>query len=312
MADNPLPLICITGPTATGKTKLAVALAERLDAAIISADSRQVYKGMDIGTGKDLSEYHLHGKDIPHYLIDIREAGENYNIFEYRRDFDRVYESLKEEGKPVVLCGGSGMYVESVLKRYPLQEVPRNEALRQELAGKSMEELTELLKQFIRLHNHTDTETRERLLRALEIQTYYKEHDIVQTDERTDHLLFYVAYPRELLRERITQRLYQRLDEGMVEEVRQLLEQGLEKEQLTYYGLEYKWITLYLCGKIIYAEMVGKLNTAIHQFAKRQETWFRHMERNGFRLNRIDGCLDLEGKVELVMRKLHEYNKTRI
>ena len=154
MADNPLPLICITGPTATGKTKLAVALAERLDAAIISADSRQVYKGMDIGTGKDLSEYHLHGKDIPHYLIDIREAGENYNIFEYSRDFDRVYESLKEEGKPVVLCGGSGMYVESVLKRYPLQEVPHNETLRQELAGKSMEELTELLKQFIHMKNY--------------------------------------------------------------------------------------------------------------------------------------------------------------
>ena len=312
MESNPLPLICITGPTATGKTQLAVALAERLDAAVISADSRQVYKGMDIGTGKDLSEYHLNGKDIPYYLIDIREAGENYNIFEYRRDFDRVYEALQAEGKPAVLCGGSGMYVESVLKKYPLQEVPRNEALRQQLAGKSMEELTELLKQYIRLHNHTDTETRERLLRALEIQTCYKEQGIVQTDERTNHLLFYVAYPRELLRERITRRLHLRLEAGMVEEVQRLLDKGLKPEQLTYYGLEYKWIILYLCGEIGYADMVEKLNTAIHQFAKRQETWFRHMERNGFTLHRIDGCLEMERKVEMVLRKLHDYNKTRI
>lgn len=312
MESNQLPLICITGPTATGKTQLAVALAERLDAAVISADSRQVYKGMDIGTGKDLSEYNLHGKEIPHYLIDIRDAGETYNIFEYRRDFDRMYEALQAEGKPAVLCGGSGMYVESVLKKYPLQEVPRNETLRQHLAGKSMEELTEMLRQYIRLHNHTDTETRERLLRALEIQTYYKERGIVQTDERTAHLLFYVAYPRALLRERITRRLHQRLEAGMVEEVQQLLDKGLKPEQLTYYGLEYKWITLYLCGEIAYEEMVGKLNTAIHQFAKRQETWFRHMEKNGFNLIRIDGCLEMERKVEMVLRKLDEYNKKGI
>lgn len=312
MESNQLPLICITGPTATGKTQLAVALAERFDAAVISADSRQVYKGMDIGTGKDLSEYNLHGKEIPHYLIDIRDAGETYNIFEYRRDFDRVYEALQAEGKPAVLCGGSGMYVESVLKKYPLQEVPRNETLRQHLAGKSMEELTEMLRQYIRLHNHTDTETRERLLRALEIQTYYKERGIVQTDERTAHLLFYVAYPRALLRERITRRLHQRLEAGMVEEVQQLLDKGLKPEQLTYYGLEYKWITLYLCGEIAYEEMVGKLNTAIHQFAKRQETWFRHMEKNGFNLIRIDGCLEMERKVEMVLRKLDEYNKKGI
>ncbi|MBO4281843.1 MAG: tRNA (adenosine(37)-N6)-dimethylallyltransferase MiaA [Bacteroidales bacterium] len=303
-------MICITGPTATGKTQLAATLAARLDAAILSADSRQVYRNMDIGTGKDLSEYHLDGKDIPYYLIDILNAGETYNIFQYQQDFNRIYSALQTEGKPAILCGGSGMYVEAVLKNYALYEVPHNEALRRQLAGKSMEELTAMLQQFIRLHNHTDTETRERLLRALEIQTWYKEHGISQTDVWKEHLLFYVAYPRELLRERITRRLHQRLEAGMVEEVQRLLDKGLKPEQLTYYGLEYKWITLYLCGEISYTEMVEKLNTAIHQFAKRQETWFRHMERNGFTLHRIDGCLDLKGKVETVVRKLHEYNET--
>lgn len=309
---NSNPLICITGPTATGKTQLAAALAERLDASVLSADSRQVYRGMDIGTGKDLSEYHVHGKDIPHYLIDILEAGDAYNVFRYLQDFNRIYAQLQAEGKTAILCGGSGMYVEAVLKNYALQETPRNEPLRQQLADKSMEELTELLKHFIRLHNHTDTETRERLLRAIEIQVYAKENGITQTDERKEHLLFYVAFPREVLRERITRRLHSRLQAGMVEEVEALLRQGLKPEQLTYYGLEYKWITLYLCGDIAYDEMVAKLNTAIHQFAKRQETWFRHMEKNGFTLHRIDGCLDLEGKVEMVMRKLDEYNKKGI
>lgn len=309
---NSNPLICITGPTATGKTQLAAALAERLDASVLSADSRQVYRGMDIGTGKDLSEYHVHGKDIPYYLIDILEAGDAYNVFRYLQDFNRIYAQLQAEGKTAILCGGSGMYVEAVLKNYALQETPRNEPLRQQLADKSMEELTELLKHFIRLHNHTDTETRERLLRAIEIQVYAKENGITQTDERKEHLLFYVAFPREVLRERITRRLHSRLQAGMVEEVEALLRQGLKPEQLTYYGLEYKWITLYLCGDIAYDEMVAKLNTAIHQFAKRQETWFRHMEKNGFTLHRIDGCLDLEGKVEMVMRKLDEYNKKGI
>ena len=306
------PLICIAGPTATGKTRLAAEVAHRIHGAVISADSRQVYRGMDIGTGKDLEEYTVDGEPVPHYLIDILDAGEEYNVFEYRRDFDKTYKMLQEAGTPAVLCGGSGMYIEAVLKNYTLHEVPRNEMLREQLSGKSMEELTEMLQQYIWLHNHTDTETRERLLRALEIQAYYHEHGLKQAEERPEHLLFYMDYPRPLLRERITRRLHQRLEAGMVEEVQQLLDKGLQPEQLTYYGLEYKWITLYLCGEIAYEEMVGKLNTAIHQFAKRQETWFRHMEKNGFTLIRIDGCLEMERKVEMVLRKLDEYNKKGI
>ena len=306
------PLICIAGPTATGKTRLAAEVAHRIHGAVISADSRQVYRGMDIGTGKDLEEYTVDGEPVPHYLIDILDAGEEYNVFEYRRDFDKKYKMLQEAGTPAVLCGGSGMYIEAVLKNYTLHEVPRNDTLRNQLAGKSVDELTEMLQQYIRLHNHTDTETRERLLRALEIQTYYHEHGLKQEEERPEHLLFYMDYPRPLLRDRITRRLHQRLEAGMVEELQQLLDKGLKKEQLTYYGLEYKWITLYLCGEIAYEEMVGKLNTAIHQFAKRQETWFRHMEKNGFNLIRIDGCLEMERKVEMVLRKLDEYNKKGI
>ena len=310
MNDEKFPLICITGPTATGKTQLAVAVAGRLDADIISADSRQVYRGMDIGTGKDLSDFTFGGRNIPYHLIDIRNAGEEYNVFEYQRDFERVYTRLQEEGKKAVLCGGSGMYIEAVLKNYALQEVPVNESLRASYAGKSMEELTTLLQSYVQLHNNSDTETRERLVRALEIQVYGREHPLTETGKTKEHLQFYIAYPREILRERITQRLYRRLEEGMVEEVERLLGNGLRKEQLTYYGLEYKFITLYLTGDLSYDEMVQRLNTAIHQFAKRQETWFRHMERNGFVLHRIDGCLDFERKVELVLRKIDEWTTT--
>lgn len=310
MNDEKFPLICITGPTASGKTQLAVAVAARLDADVISADSRQVYRGMDIGTGKDLSEYSLNGRQIPCHLIDIRDAGEEYNVFEYQRDFERVYSRLQAEGKKAVLCGGSGMYIESVLKNYALQEVPVNEALRASYAGKSMEELTALLQSYVQLHNNSDTETRERLVRALEIQVYNREHPLTETAGPKDYIQFYTAYPREILRERITLRLHQRLKEGMVEEVEALLKSGLSKEQLTYYGLEYKFITLYLTGELAYDEMVQRLNTAIHQFAKRQETWFRHMERNGFVLHRIDGCLDFDRKVELVLRKIDERTKT--
>ena len=310
MNDEKIPLICITGPTATGKTQLAVAIADRLDAEIISADSRQVYRGMDIGTGKDLSDYTAGGRNILYHLIDIRNAGEEYNVFEYQRDFERVYTCLLEEGKTAVLCGGSGMYIEAVLKNYALQEVPVNEALRASYAGKSMEELTALLQSYVQLHNNSDTETRERLIRALEIQVYGREHPITETEKPKEYLQFYITYPREILRERITQRLHRRLKEGMVEEVERLLESGLSKEQLTYYGLEYKFITLYLTGDLSYDEMVQRLNTAIHQFAKRQETWFRHMERNGFVLHRIDGCLDFGRKVELVLRKINEWTTT--
>lgn len=310
MSNDKLPLICIIGPTASGKTQLATAIAAQLDAAVISADSRQVYRGMDLGTGKDLSEYNLNGRQIPHYLIDIRDAGEEYNVFEYQRDFECVYQQLQTEGKNAVLCGGSGMYIEAVLKNYALQEVPVNESLRDSLAEKSMEELTALLKTYIQLHNNSDTETRDRLLRAIEIQIYRKEHPTSTEPPPKAHILFYTAYPREILRERISLRLKQRIAEGMVEEVERLLKNGLSKEQLTYYGLEYKFITLYLTGELSYDEMVRLLETAIHQFAKRQETWFRRMERNGFLLHRIDGCLDFERKMEMILRMIKETKNT--
>ncbi len=302
-----LPLICITGPTATGKTRLAAAVAGHLSAAVISADSRQVYRRMDIGTGKDLSEYTFQGRQIPYYMIDIRDAGEEYNVFEYRRDFDRIYRQLQKEGKNAVLCGGSGMYVESVLENYTLEEVPWNQDLRDTLANKDMEELTEILKSYIHLHNNSDTETRERLLRAIEIQEFYRKNQLQRQNIRPNHLIFKMSYPREILRERITQRLHARLKEGMVEEVETLMKDGLTKEQLTYYGLEYKFITLYLTGELSYEDMVLRLNTAIHQFAKRQETWFRHMEKKGFILHPIDGCLDFDRKLEAVMRILQQY-----
>ncbi|MBO4402576.1 MAG: tRNA (adenosine(37)-N6)-dimethylallyltransferase MiaA, partial [Bacteroidales bacterium] len=292
--------ICVVGPTATGKTRLAVAVAARLDAAVISADSRQVYRGMDIGTGKDLAEYMLDGKEIPHYLIDILEAGYEYNVFEYQRDFFKVYHALQQQGKPCVLCGGSGMYVESILKNYALHEVPTNMAMREAYADKSMEELTEILKSYIHLHNNSDTETRERLLRALEIQIYYREHGITQQRQLLPHIAFYMAFPRPVLRERISLRLRERLQQGMVEEVQALMDKGLTKSQLMYYGLEYKYITMYLTHDCSYGEMVSKLETAIHQFAKRQETWFRHMERNGFHFHRIDGLLPMEEKLSQV------------
>lgn len=304
MNSNLLPLVCVVGPTATGKTQLAAHVAARIGAAVISADSRQVYRGMDIGTGKDLSEYVVDGKKVPYYLIDIVNSGYEYNVFEYQRDFFNIYSSLQQQEKPVVLCGGSGMYVESVLKNYALYEVPVNHALRHSLAGKNMDELTALLKSYITLHNNSDIETRERLLRALEIQVYYKEHGITYDRPLLPHIAFYLAYPRPLLRERISIRLRERLGNGLVGEVQSLLESGLSGEQLIYYGLEYKYVTQYLLHQLTYDEMVSKLETAIHQFAKRQETWFRHMERNGFSFYKIDGQLSLDEKEEVLLREL--------
>lgn len=281
-AKSTVPLIVITGPTASGKTARAVDLARMLDGEILSADSRQIYRDMDLGTGKDLDEY----GEVPYHLINIEPAGYKYTLYEYLRDFDNAEREVRERGKVPIMCGGTGLYVESVLKGLRLPEVPENPALRQQLADKSLEELTEMLAQRKTLHNTTDVDTAKRAIRALEIEIYYENHpdEAIQAkpNPRGDAVVFGVDLPRDVRRARITARLHARLKAGMVDEVRHLLEAGIPPEDLEYYGLEYKFLTQYLVGKLTYDEMVGQLETAIHQFAKRQMTWFRGMERRGF------------------------------
>lgn len=294
-------LIAILGPTASGKTSLAAALARRMDTEIISADSRQVYRRMDLGTGKDLDDYVVGGKRIPCHLIDIVEPGYKYNVFEYQRDFLAAYEDVRSRGMLPILCGGTGMYLESVLKGYRLLPVPENPELRRRLAEKSLEELTGILATYKKLHNSTDVDTVKRAVRAIEIEEYYRQH---QVEERAfpdiRSLVVGVGIGREQRREKITRRLKQRLDEGMVDEVKALLADGISPEDLIYYGLEYKYLTLYAIGKLTYEEMFGQLEIAIHQFAKRQMTWFRGMERRGFTIHWIDAALPLEEKLEQI------------
>lgn len=294
-------LIAILGPTASGKTSLAAALARRMDTEIISADSRQVYRRMDLGTGKDLDDYVVGGKRIPCHLIDIVEPGYKYNVFEYQRDFLAAYEDVRSRGMLPILCGGTGMYLESVLKGYRLLPVPENLELRRRLAEKSLEELTGILATYKKLHNSTDVDTVKRAVRAIEIEEYYRQH---QVEERAfpdiRSLVVGVGIGREQRREKITRRLKQRLDEGMVDEVKALLASGISPEDLIYYGLEYKYLTLYAIGKLTYEEMFGQLEIAIHQFAKRQMTWFRGMERRGFTIHWIDAALPLEEKLEQI------------
>lgn len=294
-------LIAILGPTASGKTSLAAALARRMDTEIISADSRQVYRRMDLGTGKDLDDYVVGGKRIPCHLIDIVEPGYKYNVFEYQRDFLAAYEDVRSRGMLPILCGGTGMYLESVLKGYRLLPVPENPELRRRLADKSLEELTGILATYKKLHNSTDVDTVKRAVRAIEIEEYYRQH---QVEERAfpdiRSLVVGVGIGREQRREKITRRLKQRLDEGMVDEVKALLASGISPEDLIYYGLEYKYLTLYAIGKLTYEEMFGQLEIAIHQFAKRQMTWFRGMERRGFTIHWIDAALPLEEKLEQI------------
>ena len=291
------PLICIAGPTACGKTHLAVQLAHAINGEIISADSRQVYRGMNIGTGKDLNEYNIAGKQIPYHLIDIVDAGYQYNIYEYQRDFQAVYADITGRNKTPVLCGGSGMYIESVLNNnYRLDYVPVNEAFRKEIEHSSMEELAERLKSCKPLHNNTDILDRKRLIRALEIALYYKQNLQNQTNKPIDYRLFYISFERDILRERIALRLKQRLNNGMIEEVQSLLDSGLSQDALSYYGLEYRFISQYLAGVMNYETMVSKLCIAIGQFAKRQQTWFSRMKRNGFKMIDIDGTLSGEEK----------------
>ena len=304
-------MITILGPTASGKTSLAAALAARIDAEIISADSRQVYRGMTIGTGKDLDDYRQGDRLIPYHLIDICEPGTKYNLFQYQQDFHLIYNNIVARGVRPILCGGTGLYIESVLKGYALSPVPQNQALRDELADKSLAELTEMLEDLKRrnhsvMHNRTDVDTAQRAIRAIEIETYNLEHP---TGNRTlppiDSVIIGVDINREERRRKITQRLKQRLEEGMVDEIRQLLDRGIAPENLIYYGLEYKFVTEYVIGKTSYEEMFRQLEIAIHQFAKRQMTWFRGMERRGFTIHWIDALDPMDSKVAQIMDIAH-------
>ena len=305
-------LITILGPTATGKTSLAAAVAVRIDAEVISADSRQVYRGMDLGTGKDLEDYIVGGTKVPYHLIDIAEPGTEYNVYRFQKDFLATYNDIIKRGKQVILCGGTGMYLESVILAYDMQESPKDNALRKELNDLPTEELIARLTALRVLHNITDITDRDRLIRAIEISEirYQKSEIRSQKSEvrnqkselklafpEIKHHVFGIELPREMIRRRITQRLKQRLDEGMVDEVKNLLDSGIGPEQLEFYGLEYKYLTQYVMGKIDYNEMFRKLNTAIHQFAKRQMTWFRRMEKRGVSIRWIDGTLSLEDKI---------------
>jgi len=303
-------LITILGPTATGKTSLAAHLAAVINGEVISGDSRQVYKGMDIGTGKDLIDYVVDGKEIPAHLVDIEEPGRHYNVYRFQKDFGDAYNNIISRDKFPVLCGGSGLYLEAVLKDYKLIHVPPNRELRKELEGKSLEELTEILKQLKpNLHNVTDVETDRRAIRAIEIEIYYRDHPQGDTDlPSINSLNIGVKVDREVRRNRISKRLRQRLEEGMVDEVKRLLEAGVTPEQLIYYGLEYKYLTLFITGKISYTEMVEKLEIAIHQFAKRQMTWFRGMQKRGTAIHCIDGLLPMKVKIEEIMKLYHEMN----
>lgn len=302
---TPYNLVTILGPTACGKTTLAVALANHLQTAVISADSRQVYRSMDLGTGKDLSEYIVDGREVPYHLIDIVDAGYKYNVFEYQRDFLNVYGDLRGKGQLPVLCGGTGMYLESVLREYRLVEVPENKELRDSLADKSLDELTEMLRGYKQLHNTTDVDTCKRAIRAIEIEEYYRTNEVATREfPEIKSLTIGLDVSRELRRERISRRLRERLEQGMVDEVRSILDSGVAAEDLIYYGLEYKYLTMYVIGQLTYDEMVNQLEIAIHQFAKRQMTYFRGMERRGVPIHWIDAELPTEDKVKEICQLL--------
>lgn len=303
-------MITILGPTASGKTDIATHLAAELSAEIISADSRQVYRRMDIGTGKDLADYVVDGKPVPYHLIDIVEPGTKYNLFEYQRDFLEAYNDIRSRGKNVILCGGTGLYIESVLKGYRLIPVPENKELRHKLEGKSLLELTSILERLkaennSNMHNSTDVDTSKRAIRAIEIEMAYKEAHIEErTFPKIDNVIIGVGIDRDLRRMKITQRLDQRLQDGMVDEVKSLLDSGIPADDLIYYGLEYKFVTEYILGKSTFEEMHRSLEIAIHQFAKRQMTWFRGMERRGFTIHWIDAADSMEEKINEIKKVL--------
>lgn len=301
-------LITILGPTASGKTTVAAHLANRIDGEIISGDSRQVYRRMDIGTGKDIDDYTIDGKTVSYHLIDIAEPGTKYNLFQYQEDFHKAYDDITRRGKTPILCGGTGLYIEAVLKGYNLSPVPQNEKLREELSTKSLEELTRILielkkKNQSTMHNQSDVDTCQRAIRAIEIETYNLEHP---TQERilpaVDATVIGIDISREDRRQRISSRLKARLDGGMIDEVKALIDSGIDADDLIYYGLEYKYVTEYVIGQISYEEMFSSLEIAIHQFAKRQMTWFRGMERRGTHIHWIDFRLPMEQKLEEICR----------
>ena len=314
-------MITILGPTASGKTPLAVALAARIGGEIISADSRQVYRRMDIGTGKDLADYNVQRSTsnvqrIPSHLIDICEPGTKYNLFQYQQDFAAAYRDIVERGRVPVLCGGTGLYIEAVLKGYQLSPVPQNPELRAQLEGKSLEELTVMLKELkarngSHMHNTTDVDTAQRAIRAIEIEMGSSQGDSTDTDFGVgEHqfgtpVIVGVHIDREERRKKITHRLKVRLEEGMIDEVRALLAEGIPAEDFIYYGLEYKFVTEYILGRLTYDEMFSQLEIAIHQFAKRQMTWFRGMERRGFTIHWIDALQPMEAKVNEILKLWH-------
>ncbi|MBQ9215146.1 MAG: tRNA (adenosine(37)-N6)-dimethylallyltransferase MiaA [Prevotella sp.] len=306
-------MITILGPTASGKTPIAARLAAEIGGEVISADSRQVYRRMDIGTGKDLGDYvvpMVNGQssmvNVPYHLINICEPGTKYNLFEYQQDFFDVYQDVRGRGAVPILCGGTGLYIEAVLKGYHLSPVPQDQELRDALEGKSLDELTLMLTELKKktgsnMHNKTDVDSCQRAIRAIEIETYNLEHPTPRRElPPVDSIIIGIDIDRELRREKISRRLKARLDGGMVDEVRALLEEGIPAEDLIYYGLEYKFVTEYLTGRLSYDEMVTRLEIAIHQFAKRQMTWFRGMERRGFKIHWIDASLPMEDKIERI------------
>jgi len=300
-------LITVLGPTASGKTSFAAALAEKMDTEIISADSRQIYRRMDIGTGKDLADYTVNGKQIPFHLIDICEPGYKYNVFEYQHDFFKAYQKIKAKDKLPILCGGTGMYIEAVLKGYKLLDVPQNTELRTALQDKTLAELEQILAGYKTLHNKTDVDSPQRAIRAIEIEEYYNTCTPGKNEYDPLHsLIIGIMIDRELRREKISKRLHARLNEGMVDEIRSLLDSGIKQEDLIYYGLEYKYLTLYVTGQLSYNEMFVQLEIAIHQFAKRQMTWFRGMERRGCTIHWIDAQLPTKDKIDKTLEFLYK------
>ncbi len=295
-------LITILGPTACGKTHFAACLSEKIGGEIISADSRQVYKRMDLGTGKDYDDYLVGGTKIPCHLVDILEPGEKYNVFEFQKDFIAAFAEIKQRGNIPILCGGTGLYIDAVVKGYRLLPVPPNPALRKKLESKTLKELAQILSKYRKLHNITDIDTRKRVIRAIEIEEYHLQHlENNAVFPSLSHIIIGIKYDREVIKQRITERLNERLKKGMIEEVEKLLSEGLKPEQLIYYGLEYKYITLYLTGEIKYNEMFSRLNIAIHQFAKRQMTWFRKMEREGTVIHWLDEHMPFEKRLKIVI-----------
>ncbi len=306
-------MLTIIGPTACGKTSFAVRLAKTLDGEIISADSRQVYRRMDIGTGKDLDDYNVDGQHIPYHLIDIAEPGTKYNVYQYQRDFINAYKDIKDRGKLPILCGGTGLYVESVIRGYRMSFVPENKELRDSYEGKSLQELTEILRSYKTLHNKTDVDTAQRAVRAIEIEEFYRTHPEQECTSEEDeerkrifteiqhsNIVIGLAIDRDIRRQRITRRLRQRLDEGMTDEIRGLINEGIPPQDLIYYGLEYKYLTLHVIGQLSFEEMFRQLEIAIHQFAKRQMTWFRGMERRGIHIHWINALDNTDTNIKKV------------